>query len=435
MSWIRKYKIKEAPIKLIDGDRSEKYPKREEFKDSGIVFLNANSISGGRMNISNANYISIEKFESIKKGRVIQGDLIMTTRGNGVGDISYYSGQFGDALINAQMLIIRTEQSIINSKFLYYLFSSSQYKELFKNYSSGSAQPQLPITSLKEIEISYPDISTQNKIASILSVYDDLIENNLWRIKLLEEAAQNIYKEWFVHFRFPDYENTEFENGLPKGWTYRKLNSLCNFIGGFAFKSKNYKETGNYKIVTIKNVTDRRFDNSKFDYISELPAKMKEACKIQEGDILLSLTGNVGRTCLAFGSNLLLNQRVCIIEPINKTNSVFVYYIMMYPLCRTDNILNKDIKNYYYYYYLSFLFLLLFFFSFTIHVDMLITLFFRQLSFLNSNFRVFYIPAIDEAADDYKMKNIYSVRHIIAHRLQRHVNTHIRTLLFSRAAQ
>jgi len=108
---------------------------------------------------------------------------------------------------------------------------------------------------------------------------------------------------------------------------------------------------------------------------------------------------------------------------------------MMYPLCRTDNILNKDIKNYYYYYYLSFLFLLLFFFSFTIHVDMLITLFFRQLSFLNSNFRVFYIPAIDEAADDYKMKNIYSVRHIIAHRLQRHVNTHIRTLLFSRAAQ
>jgi len=149
----------------------------------------------------------------------------------------------------------------------------------------------------------------------------------LWRIKLLEEAAQNIYKEWFVHFRFPDYENTEFENGLPKGWTYRKLNSLCNFIGGFAFKSKNYKETGNYKIVTIKNVTDRRFDNSKFDYISELPAKMKEACKIQEGDILLSLTGNVGRTCLAFGSNLLLNQRVCIIEPINKTNSVFVYYM------------------------------------------------------------------------------------------------------------
>jgi len=110
-------------------------------------------------------------------------------------------------------------------------------------------------------------------------------------------------------------------------------------------------------------------------------------------------------------------------------------YTMMYPLCRTDNILNKDIKNYYYYYYLSFLFLLLFFFSFTIHVDMLITLFFRQLSFLNSNFRVFYIPAIDEAADDYKMKNIYSVRHIIAHRLQRHVNTHIRTLLFSRAAQ
>ena len=327
MSWIRKYKIKEAPIKLIDGDRSEKYPKREEFKDSGIVFLNANSISGGRMNISNANYISIEKFESIKKGRVIQGDLIMITRGNGVGDISYYSGQFGDALINAQMLIIRTEQSTINSKFLYYLFSSSQYKELFKNYSSGSAQPQLPITSLKEIEISYPDISTQNKIASILSVYDDLIENNLWRIKLLEEAAQNIYKEWFVHFRFPDYENTEFENGLPKGWTYRKLNSLCNFIGGFAFKSKNYKETGNYKIVTIKNVTDRRFDKSKFDYISELPAKMKEACKIQEGDILLSLTGNVGRTCLAFGSNLLLNQRVCIIEPINKTNSVFVYYM------------------------------------------------------------------------------------------------------------
>lgn len=111
-------------IQFIDGDRSSRYPKRDEFVEEGIMFLNAESINSGSINKAVANYISEEKFSEIKKGRIKRGDLLLTTRGNGVGNVAYVNtNELG--LINAQMLILRTNEQEISSKFLFYYFSST----------------------------------------------------------------------------------------------------------------------------------------------------------------------------------------------------------------------------------------------------------------------------------------------------------------------
>ena len=179
-------KLRNLPIEFVDGDRSSKYPKRSEFVSEGIPFLNAESINQGYLNLSKANFITREKFSSIKKGRLQGGDLILTTRGNGVGKAAYFFGKPSTGLINAQLLIIRPEQKHIFPRFLYYSFINPYFQGTLKNFVSGSAQPQLPIQSLREVELSYPPLPIQRKIAAILSAYDDLIENNTRRIEILD---------------------------------------------------------------------------------------------------------------------------------------------------------------------------------------------------------------------------------------------------------
>ena len=212
-------------------------------------------------------------------------------------------------------------------RFIKYFFDI--YKERMQRISQGATQDNLSLEKLLTFEVPTPPLQTQKRIADILSAYDDLIENNLKRIKLLEKAAQNIYKEWFVNLRFPGHENTPInqETGLPDGWEEKEISTIITFLGGYAFKSKTYIENGKYRVITIKNVGDKVFNASVGNSVDTIPEKMKEHCKIIEGDILLSLTGNVGRTCIAYGGNNLLNQRVAKIEPINPKWLPYIYWM------------------------------------------------------------------------------------------------------------
>lgn len=160
------------------------------------------------------------------------------------------------------------------------------------------------------MEIELPPLKVQETIASKLSVYDNLIENNQKQIKLLEEAARRLYKEWFVNFRFPGYEDTPIVDGVPEGWEKAPIDSRISLLSGYAFKSAQFDSSGEYKIVTIKNVKDGEFDGINTNRIVSIPGKMPKHCVLTDGDILLSLTGNVGRTCIVNGNNYLLNQRV-----------------------------------------------------------------------------------------------------------------------------
>ena len=130
----------------------------------------------------------------------------------------------------------------------------------------------------------------------------------------MEESAQRLYKEWFVDLRFPGHENTKIVDGVPEGWAKKRINEFASILSGYAFKSSTFEENGYYNIVTIKNVQNGFFEGKRLNHIRKLPPGMPQHCLLNTGDLLLSLTGNIGRVCMVIGKNNLLNQRVAKIE-------------------------------------------------------------------------------------------------------------------------
>jgi len=176
--------------------------------------------------------------------------------------------------------------------FLYYLLKHN--KDKIEGMGSGTTFKEVSGNTMKNIVVSVPtDKKVQKRISSMLGSIDDKIEENERINNNLEQQAQALVKDYCA--------STDFE--VPLG-------SIMNFVNGFAFQSKAYQKSGKYRIVTIKNVQDGRIDTQGAAYIDDVPAKMKNECYLQMGDILLSLTGNVGRVGIVFENNLLLNQRV-----------------------------------------------------------------------------------------------------------------------------
>jgi type I restriction enzyme S subunit len=214
-----------------------------------------------------------------------------------------------------------------DEEFVYYVlkYNLAQLKTLDSGTASG--RENVSKSSFSGIRLNVPkDKRIQQKIGAILSAYDDLIENNLQRIKLLEEFAQRTYEEWFVKFRVDGVDlEVDAGTGLPAGWDNVALNDLAEIVSGFSFKSSEYVDEGVYKIVTIKNVQDGYFVPHTTDSLVNVPAKVKKSQHLETADIILSLTGNVGRSCLVYGNNYLLNQRVAKIVPKEEHNRGFIY--------------------------------------------------------------------------------------------------------------
>ena len=220
---------------IIDGDRGSNYPKQNEFFDRGFcLFLNTGNVTKDGFSFSMNQFITEEKDRALRKGKLQRGDIVYTTRGT-VGNAAYYSDTvpFDQIRINSGMVILRCHTNIAEAKFLYHILKSEHFRPYFKKYCTGSAQPQLPIKNLSTIVLEIPELKIQQRIAEILSTYDDLIENNQKQIKLLEEAAQRLYKEWFIDLRFPRYEDTPIVDGVPEGWKQCLLGDInCSLESG-----------------------------------------------------------------------------------------------------------------------------------------------------------------------------------------------------------
>ena len=209
-----------APFDIIDGDRGKNYPKQNEFAEEGhCIFLNATNVTKSGFDFADCQYISEQKDEVLRKGKLRRGDVVLTTRGT-IGNSAYYSDaiQYDHMRINSGMVILRCDSANILPPYLYHYLRSPVFLGQVNSLRSGVAQPQLPIRDMKRIKLPLPSLNVQNRISSILSSYDDLIENNRRRMALLEESARQLYREWFVRLRFPGHEHTRILNGVPKGW-------------------------------------------------------------------------------------------------------------------------------------------------------------------------------------------------------------------------
>lgn len=313
-------KLGDVLDKIIGGGTPSK--NNQSYWNGNIPWCSVKDMSDDKFIVSNTEDSITEVGLKNSSANLISKGTVVTATRMGLGR-AFITGC--DMAINQDLKAL-IPNSKIDNKFLLWLIIVN--RKNLDNLGTGSTVKGIKLETLKGIKINLPPLTTQRKIASILSAYNNLIESNLKRIKLLEEKAQITYEEWFVRMKFPGHETTSInkETGLPEGWEKKAIKDWSKLVSGFAFKSKDFVENGNYKLVTIKNVQEGVFINKTSDTLSIIPEKVKPEHLLKDGDIIMSLTGNVGRTCMVYGENYLLNQRVLKIQPFHFKS--FIYWLL-----------------------------------------------------------------------------------------------------------
>ena len=310
---------------IIDGDRGKNYPSDSDFSDEGYcLFLNAGNVTKAGWSFENNSFISEDKDRQLRNGRVNKGNTVLTTRGT-VGNAAYYDDRvpYDHLRINSGMVILSAkDNNIIDNEFIYYLVTSPVAKKTIELFCSGSAQPQLPIKDFVKIKYDLPSMEIQKHIVSVLSAYDNLIEVNNKRIKVLEQMAENLYKEWFVRFRFPGYETAEFENGLPKGWRRGRISEFYTTSSGGTPSREHdeYYDDGTIPWIKTGELQDCLLIDTE-EKITESAVKKSSAKFFPKDSVLMAMYGvNIGM--LAYSTmDATCNQACCVFHDKGSINT------------------------------------------------------------------------------------------------------------------
>lgn len=186
-----------------------------EIKYIDIASVNTGSLEG---------YTTYEISDAPSRARRIikDKDIIFSTVRPNLRAYYFVKNAPPNAICSTGFAVLRAKKGV-NSRFIYSLVTENSFVDYLALVAKGSAYPAVDTNDFKKAKVTVPDLPTQDRIADILSAYDELIEANNRRIELLEQTAQELYKEWFVRFRFPGYENVKVEDGFPKGWIIKRL--------------------------------------------------------------------------------------------------------------------------------------------------------------------------------------------------------------------
>lgn len=194
-----------------------------------IQYIDISSVNCGQLD----GYTEYDIVDAPSRARRIirNNDIIYSTVRPNLRAYYYVKNCPDNAICSTGFAVLRAKENV-DSRFIYSLVTENSFVDYLSLVAKGSAYPAVDTADFKKSKVTVPDLPTQKRIADILFAYDDLIENNNRRIALLEKAAQELYKEWFVRFRFPGYENTKFEGDIPKGWETRRLGDVLDIKRG-----------------------------------------------------------------------------------------------------------------------------------------------------------------------------------------------------------
>lgn len=242
-------------------------------------------------------------------------------------------------------------ERIADVRFVKYCFDILQQN--CKKISQGAAQDNLSWEKLSTILFPAPPIEVQTKIADILSTYDNLIENNQKQIKLLEEAAQRLYKEWFVDLRFPGHENTKITDGIPEGWEYKPIFDVFDFVRGRSYTSNELSDSTGVLMVNLKNI--RAFGGYNRNAEKRFVGQFKDNQILSAGDVIMGVTDMtqerrlVGHVALVpnMGETMIFSMDLIKLIP-KRTDNLFLYSAMIFggvskrisPLANGVNVLH-----------------------------------------------------------------------------------------------
>lgn len=230
-------KLKDITLNITDG----KHGDCESEENSGFYFISCKDIYDGAIHYHRARQITEYAYIDIHKRTMLEPNDILVTNSGTIGRMALVKNapETFRTTFQKSVAIIKPNQEVVTPVYLYY--SLLNCVNQFINQSNGAAQKNLLLGTMREFRLTIEEsVEQQDKIANVLRTYDVLIENNQKQIKLLEEVAQRLYKEWFVDLRFPGYEDVKIVDGVPEGWKNIKLVDIADIIMGQSPKSEFY---------------------------------------------------------------------------------------------------------------------------------------------------------------------------------------------------
>ena len=335
MSEWKKVKLKDCCIKIGSGST----PKGGSmvYVNSGTSLIRSQNVYNLSFDYNGLTHITEDAANKLKGVTVFNEDILLNITGDSVARTCIVPKEVLPARVNQHVAIIRTDRKKMNWRFLNYYLASPKMQAHMLSLAVGKGASRNALTRqmIENFEVPYPPLSTQHRIATILSRYDSLIENYQKQIKLLEEAAQRLYKEWFVDLRFPGHENTKIVDGVPEGWEKKKL---CEFTGitDGTHDSPKQVEIG-LPLVTGRCIVDGSIDFSQAYNISEEDViKINKRSAVEDGDILLSNIGTIGKVCRISKSGNYAVKNMIIFKPHDAIHSCFLHRFL------TDNNTQMD---------------------------------------------------------------------------------------------
>lgn len=235
-------------------------------------------------------FVSEARAQEYRPQHVRGGDLVFTCWGT-IGQVGLIpdDGPYPEYIISNKQLKLRVNRDLADPRFCFYYFASPRYVAHVRNRGIGGAVPGINLGILKSLPIALPPLDVQHRIADLLSSYDDLIENNRRRMRLLEEAARQLYREWFVRLRFPGHEHTRVTNGVPEGWERKPLSELCESID-YGYTANAEQEEIGPKFLRITDIVPNFIDWSAVPHCPIEDDRL-EKFRLREGDIVIARTG------------------------------------------------------------------------------------------------------------------------------------------------
>lgn len=297
-----------------------------------IPVIKIGNISNGDDVITDSltQYVSSDFLSIDEKYHIKKGDVLISLTGSHINQPNSMVGRSCRNFSDTEFLLNQRAGKVIpnenaDKNYLYYLLNTESFKYSICNRAYGAAnQANVSPSDIENIKWNFPALPTQQKIASILSAYDDLIQNYKKQIQALQTAASELYKEWFVRFRFPGYQTTNFENGIPEGWKVEKLFDVAKIIYGYPFNSDEFCDDSSLNpVVRIRDI----LDNYTNTYTSET---CDEKYWINPNEMLIGMDG-IFHMSLWTGKRALQNQRTVRVTSKVKNLSNYYLYFSLYP--------------------------------------------------------------------------------------------------------
>ena len=276
--------IKDFAVGIYDGPHATPKPSND-----GPVFLGIKNVTeDGRLDFADIRHVSETDFVKWTRRVKPQKDDIVFSYEATLHRYARIPDGF-EGCLGRRMALVRPDRDKVDPRFLHYFFLSPVWRAKIDAITvTGATVNRIPLTIFPETEVSFPRLDDQEKIADILSAYDDLIENNRRRIALLEEEARMLYREWFIHLRFPGHKHVKITDGLPEGWSRHPVSDLANIFRGKSYRSSELVDSDGQPFINLKCVD--RFGGFRICGLKWFHGEHMEHHLAAPGDIVIAVT-------------------------------------------------------------------------------------------------------------------------------------------------